>query len=363
MLSRRFLLRWGTPFLFWSVPAAVFTILPALEGERSLGSAFLASGSPWYFWAIVTPLIISLARRFPLESLRTARGLSLHLGSAILFGFTYCLLMSAGVILAGESEMGQRTFAQALSQYVVFGTLVGLILYTTVASVGFALGYQTRLRERELANSLLETRLVEAQLSALRMQLQPHFLFNSLNTVAMHVRDGDRNTSIRLLTRLSELLRHLLDAGNVQEVPLHTELEQVRRYLDIEGARFSDRLRFELNVPSDLDDAFVPNLLLQPLVENAIRHGLAARASAGLIELNALRRDGRVEITLRNEGPALPLNWSLQESTGIGLRNTALRLQHLYGSESRLEVVDWERGVRADITLPYRTRPVERPHG
>jgi LytS/YehU family sensor histidine kinase len=195
------------------------------------------------------------------------------------------------------------------------------------------------------------------------MQIQPHFLFNSLNTVAMHVRDGDQTTSIRLLTRLSELLRHLLNAGNVREVPLDTELEQVRRYLEIEGARFSDRLRFELNVPAELDNAFVPNLLLQPLVENAIRHGLAARASASLIELNALRRDGRVEITLRNEGPPLPLNWSLQSSTGIGLRNTALRLQHLYGSESRLAVVDWERGVRADITLPFRTRPVEQPHG
>jgi hypothetical protein len=361
-MNRRVWLRWGTPFLAWSVPAALFTALGTFERGNSFVRSFLSNGLPWYFWAIITPPIFSLARRYPLESLRTARGIMVHVGAALLAGMMHGLLMGAATLMVGPGPENRQTPAQIMFFSLVFWTLFGLLFYTTVVSVGFARAYQERLRERERANTVLETRLVEAQLSALRMQLQPHFLFNSLNTVAMYVRDGDRNMSIRLLTRLSELLRHLLDAGNVQEVPLHSELEQVRRYLEIEGARFSDRLRFELNVPAELDDAFVPNLLLQPLVENAIRHGLAARASAGLIELIAVRRDSRVEITVRNEGPRLPANWSLQDSAGIGLRNTALRLQHLYAGDSQLRIADWERGVQADIVLPYRTRPTEVQH-
>ncbi|MGH7459757.1 MAG: sensor histidine kinase [Longimicrobiales bacterium] len=352
-------MRWGVPFLFWSVPAALITALGSLERNASFGSVFLREGLPWYYWALATPFILALARRYPLESLRTARGIAAHLGLALFAGMVYGLLTSLINIAYPGTEASVRSTTQILITGTVFWMFFGLLFYTTVVCVGFALAYQERWRERELAASRLEARLVEAQLGALRMQLQPHFLFNSLNTVAMHVRDGDRTTAIRLLTRLSELLRHLLDGSNAQEVPLHVELEQVRRYLEIEGARFTDRLHFQLDLPAELADAFVPNLLLQPLVENAIRHGLAARASAGLIELTASQHDGQVAITLRNEGPRLPADWNIERTSGIGLRNTALRLQHLYGAASALRVSDWERGVRIDIALPYHTRPVE----
>ncbi len=358
-------MRWGVPFLIWSVPAVVISTLLSLDDNRTFVQAFLREGLPWYYWAVATPLVLDLARRFPLESLRTKRGFAVHLGAALMAGVLCGLLVSLlSLSLLSDPELEGRSPQQILIQNTVIWTVFGLLFYTTIASVGFVLVYQARLRERELATSRLEAKLVEAQLGALRMQLQPHFLFNSLNTIAMHVRDGDRNTSIRLLTRLSELLRHLLDGSNAQEVPLHNELEQVRRYLEIEGARFSDRLRFQLTVPPALVDAFVPNLLLQPLVENAIRHGLAARASAGLIELTAQQSDGSVLLTLSNEGPPLPAGWSLDQSSGIGLRNTALRLQHLYGGAAHLRVSDWQRGVRIDITLPHHTRPLDQArHG
>jgi sensor histidine kinase YesM len=357
-------MRWGIPFLIWSVPAALWAVGSALEGDRTLGRALLRDGLPWYYWVFVTQLVLRLARRNPLESLRTRRGLLKHASSALLAALVYAVLTCLLYYLFPSQETTQRTPTTALVVYGLFWTFFGLLFYTTTLSVGFALDYQQRLRERELATSRLEARLVEAQLGALRMQLQPHFLFNSLNTIAMHVRDGDRNTSIRLLTRLSELLRHLLDGGSVQEVPLHNELEQVRRYLEIEGARFSDRLRFQLTVPPELTDAFVPNLLLQPLVENAIRHGLAARATAGLIELTAHQSNGRVLLALSNEGPPLPAGWNLDQSSGIGLRNTALRLQHLYGAAAELRVSDWQRGVRIEISIPHHTRPIEQAsHG
>ncbi len=362
MPTRRTWLRWGLPFVLWSVPAALLTALSRVDAHRPLGQAFLREGLPWYYWAVATPLIVSLARRYPFESLRTWRGSAVHASAALLAGMVHGLLTGMIYVSFVTPEAG-TTAAQMLVRGTIFWMLFGLIFYTTVASVGFALVYQERLRERELATSRLEARLVEAQLSTLRMQLQPHFLFNSLNTVAMFVRDGDRHTAVRLITRLSELLRHLLDDGNVQEVPLHTELEQVRRYLELEGARFSDRLRFELLVPNELADAFVPNLLLQPLVENAIQHGLASRASAGLIELSAQQRNGRIELVLRNEGPPLPANFDPELVRGIGLRNSTLRLQHLYGKAAELRISDWERGVRIDITLPYHTRPIELQHG
>jgi two-component system, LytTR family, sensor kinase len=240
---------------------------------------------------------------------------------------------------------------------IVLWCIIGTIFYSMTVSIGFALVNQERLRQRELAATKLEAKLVEAQLGALRMQLHPHFLFNTLNTIAMFMRAGDAQTSIRLLTRLSELLRSLLDGSGAQEVPLRTELEYARRYLDIEGTRFSDRLHVHVNVPDDVKDAFVPNLLLQPLLENAIQHGIAARASAGLIELNVVRANGRLNLQLRNEGPALPANWSLESARGIGLRNTALRLHHLYGGEAQFDVKDCVNGVEVAVSLPYRTSP------
>jgi two-component sensor histidine kinase len=358
MISRRLLLRWGVPFAFWSIPAALLTVLTASERQVSLLRAFVEQGAVWYYWALVTPLVLALARRYPIEPPRTVRGLLVHMPAGVLAGCIFGLVYGLYLTALGAIPDEVTSLRSFILKGMIFWTFFGLVFYTTIVSIGFALAYQERLRERELASSRLEARLVEAQLNTLRVQLQPHFLFNTLNTIAMYVRDGDRTTSIRLLTRLSELLRHLLDAGHAQEVPLQMELEHLKRYLDIEGSRFSDRLRVTIDVPGELQDAFVPNLILQPLVENAIRHGVAARAAASSVELVARRENGRLSLTLRNDGPALPNGWSLAETTGIGLRNTALRLQHLYGDQAALNVRNATGGVSVEVDLPYRTTPV-----
>ena len=357
MQSQRRWLRWVLPFAFWSIPPAFIMAYALHEAKVSAWRLFLTEGLPWYYLAAVTNPIIALAKRYPLESLRHWRGRVVHLSAALLVGLGQCVFALL-LQFAFGTEMADRPLHKIILSALVFFVLFGMVFYSGVASIGFTLGYQERLREREMAASRLEAKLVEAQLGALRMQLQPHFLFNTLNVVAMHVRDGDQTTSVRLLARLSEMLRHLLDDGGAQEVPLATELEQARRYLDIESVRFSDRMRVRYDVPPELMTAFVPNLLLQPLVENAVRHGIAARANAGGIEITAARKGERLQVVVRNEGPHLQNGWSAESSTGIGLRNTTLRLQHLYGANARIHLENWDGGVQVNIELPWHTRPV-----
>jgi two-component system, LytTR family, sensor kinase len=358
MPSRRALLRWGLPFAFWSIPAALLTVIYVVEHRIGFGKAFLQGGVVWYYWALATPFVLMVARRYPLESLRTIKGFFVHLGAALATGGLYGLVYAVHSIALDTVPPTVTSLQHFVVMSVIFCMIFGGVFYTTIVSIGFALEYQERLRQREVAASQMEARLVEAQLNTLRMQIQPHFLFNTLNTIAMYVRDGDRATSVRLLTRLSELLRHLLDAGHAQEVPLQVELEQLRRYLEIEGSRFSDRLRVTVDVPTELQDAFVPNLVLQPLIENAIRHGVAAHAAAGAVQLTARRENGRLSLTLRNEGPPLPSGWSVSQASGIGLRNTVLRLQHLYGAQAELKIDNCDGGVCVEVQLPYRTTPV-----
>jgi LytS/YehU family sensor histidine kinase len=189
------------------------------------------------------------------------------------------------------------------------------------------------------------------------MQLQPHFLFNALNTVAMLVRQGESQTAVRMLARLSDLLRALLDESGGQEVSLEEELDLLARYMEIEQVRFADRLTFRTEVTDDARGALVPAFLLQPLAENAVRHGIARTAAAAAIELRADRADGELRMCLHNDGPPLPADWSMDGYARIGLRNTAARLHHLYGAAGTLEVGNAAAGgVEVRITIPYHTR-------
>jgi two-component system LytT family sensor kinase len=350
---------WLIPFAFWSIPALLVTAISTRETGRTLAQAFVTQGLPWYYWAAVTPAIFHLTRRFPFETLRQTRGFVRHLGAAILFGIGFSIVTSVLLyLLPATTEQGERGMREVVVSAVTFGIFFGLLFYCMIASVGFALGSQERLRERELASSRLEARLVEAQLGALRMQLQPHFLFNSLHTIALYVREGDAATSTRLLARLSEMLRHLLDDGGAQEVPLNIELGHARRYLDIEHARFSDRLTVRYDVPEQLEDALVPNLVLQPLIENAVRHGVASRAAPGVICIAARHENGDLILTVTNDGAHLPDGFDAAGATGIGLRNTSLRLEHLYHSAGKVSLKNWQGGVVAEVTIPHHRSPV-----
>jgi len=188
------------------------------------------------------------------------------------------------------------------------------------------------------------------------MQLHPHFLFNTLNAIAGLVRDRKDKAAVQMIAGLSDLLRHTLENSGKQEVPLREELDFLELYLDIQQMRFSDRLTVRMEVAPETLNARVPNLILQPLVENAIRHGVAARVSAGEVYISARRENGALELKVADDGPGLKRGWRIEDAGGIGLSNTRERLAQLYGKEHRFEVRNREGGgVEAALLIPWRS--------
>jgi LytS/YehU family sensor histidine kinase len=227
-----------------------------------------------------------------------------------------------------------------------------------VLSVGSVAEHARRLRAHELRTSQLETRLVEAELGALKLQLQPHFLFNALHTIGSLVRTGDRENAVRVVAGLGDLLRRVLDGARRQEVPLSQELEFARAYLEIEQIRFRDRLVVHVAAEEGVGDPAVPHLLLQPLVENAIRHGIAPRAAGGRVDVRARRVGAALEVVVRDDGPGAGNGDAGAARPGVGLANTRARLARLYGAGGTLEVTDAAGGgVEVRVRLPYRPAP------
>jgi len=220
-----------------------------------------------------------------------------------------------------------------------------LLIYWAIIGVGAALHFYSRYRERESH---------AAQLEALRMQLNPHFLFNTLHSIAALVRSQENQAAVKMIAGLSELLRHSLENAGQQEVSLREELDFIEGYLEIQQQRFSDRLQIELKIAPETLSASVPNMILQPLVENAIRHGVARR-QGGRVEISAARTDGQLQIEVYNNGARLPAEWRLGEADGIGLSNTQARLQQVYGDVYQFEMGNAESGgVLAKLLIPWR---------
>jgi signal transduction histidine kinase len=334
--------------IFASIPAGFITLGLASRGMPVL-PAFLIEGLPWYLWAAFTPVIFWLARRYPVDGRgwAFARHTAFGLAAGLIGG-----LVAAG-IAASVTVPAELATEASPAWLIVVWVPFGLVMYAAIASVGFALDYHRRLRERERAAARLERLLVESRLGALRMQLQPHFLFNALNTVSMLVREGSDQTAVRVIARLGDLLRQVLDEEAAQEVTLGEELDLVGRYLEIEQVRFGDRLQVSVDADEQARRTAVPHLLLQPLVENAVHHGISRRADATRIDISARRENGRLHIAVQDDGPGLPDGWTLAGSAGIGLRNTSERLQYLYGDAASLELHDTGgTGARVRVVLP-----------
>ena len=352
---RRYLRVFGIASTFATIPALSIVLVMVKQQRANFVEAFQHEGLYWYGWALLAPPILWAARRFPVDQSPRTRAICMHLAFAVLAGVLQGVFSLGIYTLVGRPSYQPPGDVSALAA-VLLWVPFGLFFYCMIATVGFAMDYHAKLREREQTAAELRALLVDARLGALRMQLQPHFLFNALNTVAMLVRQGDAQTSVRVLARLAELMRQLLDDEAPQEVPLNDELEFVSRYLEIERVRFGDRLHVRI----DADDAAratpVPHLLLQPLVENAIRHGIARRAEAARLDVSALRRDGLLHILVSDDGPGIPPGWSLADSQGIGLRNTCTRLQYLYGDDASLEITNAEGGgAVVKVVLPVRS--------
>jgi LytS/YehU family sensor histidine kinase len=284
------------------------------------------------------------------------RAIGVHVVAAVAatllhVGWLILVFRWSGVFDGMTGTMGEMFRILALSRFYL-----DLLTYFAILGGAYAFDYHDRLGERELRASRLETQLARARLDALRMQLNPHFLFNALHAVTAQVRAGRGPAAVTMLGGLGDLLRYALDTDGEPLVPLWRELAFLDRYLDIERVRFADRLRVEVNVPAELREGWVPPLLLQPLVENAVRHGIAPREGPGRIEVAAERMDDRLALTVRDDG--VGLGAGSVPGTGVGLANARARLAELYGDGWELEVADRAGGgVEVRVTIPWRPRP------
>ena len=333
----------GRPFAFW----------PTL----ALGV------SDWYLWAALTPAIIWLSYRYPFYSERWAKSLLAHLGCNLVFSFfvfavTVPIFLWVSPFSREPSFSFWRWFQGRIDIYMIlyfwiYWAILGSILSTQ---------YYRQFRDRELRASQLETQLALAQLQMLRMQLHPHFLFNTLNAIsALLHKDADKADI--MIARLGELLRTTLESAGTQQVPLRQELEFIQPYLEIEKARLGDRLKVRMDIDPEVMDAAVPNFVLQPLVENAIRHGIAPFARVGWLDIRALPENGMLRIDVQDNGPGLSPEQQACERAGafragVGIANTRARLQQLYGPQHRFEMRNGTtQGLTVTMLIPAGERP------
>jgi two-component system LytT family sensor kinase len=357
--------RWGLFAGFWLffglLNASQLYLGLRMEGfPVPVGRMFAAELVAWGAWAPLTPLVLWLGRRFPVERTALGRGLLVHVPACLLIGAAHLAFFQA-VVIALEPfgpEQHPRPFWEQFLGRATSQLHIELLIYSATLGLGYAVSYYARFRERERRAAQLEAQLAQAQLQALKMQLHPHFLFNTLNGIAGLVRDNKNRAAVDMLAGLSDLLRYTLENAGRQEVPLKEELEFLELYLGIQQMRFPDRLRVEMRVAPETLDALVPNLILQPLVENAIRHGVSKRATPGTVGVTAERDGEHLRVNVYDDGPGLQGNGGAGEGggagRGVGLSNTRERLQQLYGGRQRFTLAAREGGgVEAALAIPF----------
>jgi two-component system LytT family sensor kinase len=307
-----------------------------------------------YITAALTPVVLWLGRRWPIERQTWRTRVPVHLALSAVFSAVELALETAAFIQLRLAEsVTEHSFMVGFPVLLVTGFHENIITYWGILGIQSGFRYYRGFQEREIHASELKAQLVKAQLSALKMQLQPHFLFNTLNAIMVLVRQQRGRQAEEMLARLSDLLRCVLEDVEAQQIPLRRELEYLRLYLSIEQVRFQDRLGIEITADDTALDAAVPHMGLQPIVENAVRHGIGRVAAAGIIRISALRTGQTLIIRVADDGPGLGAA-DLAEGRGIGLANTRARLHQLYGDAASLKLENGERGVVATMTMPYR---------
>lgn len=351
---------------FWAVLFGVATVFGLLN-FNIVRTSDLASGKdhpakyPFlyemtgaYTVLLLLPIVLPLVARLDVRRSNWRRRVPLHVLISVAFGVSHTLLMwGSRTLLFRLLGWGRYDYGD-MSYRFVMEYQKQIIAYATIYGVVHFIRYLRRNRERELRASELERRFAEARLDALKMQLNPHFLFNTLNMISTHVHDDPRLAD-RMLGRLSDFLRETLRHAGRQEVPLEQDLEFLDDYLAIMQARFGDRLRVRVRVGEDCRAVPVPHLLLQPLVENAVAHCTRDHDRAGAVDIAAERRGASLHLTIEDNGPGLTVPPEEAMRRGIGLSNTAERLQSLYGGSQRLVLENRaEGGLRVRVEVPWR---------
>jgi two-component system, LytTR family, sensor kinase len=294
----------------------------------------------WILWAALAPLVFRLTRRFPLARERWLRNGAVHALACVALTLGHRVIyLPICWLLYVDAYQRQPTLLALYEADLLFNLPVGFMSYGTFLLVSNVREYYERYQAGELRATQLEAQLAQAQLQALKMQLQPHFLFNTLNSISA-LQLTDVETANRMTARLGDFLRLTLDNAGAHEVTLRQEMEFLRGYLEIEHMRFQDRLQVTLDIAPEALDARVPNLILQPIVENSIKYAVVQRAAAGHIQIRAARTNGALRLQVQDDGPGLhlPPRGSNIATRGVGLNNTRQRLQQLYGKAHRFEL-------------------------
>jgi two-component system, LytTR family, sensor kinase len=356
---------------------------PAADRWESWGRSMKSIMPDWYLWGMLAPLIVRLSRRYRLDRRTLAIRAPIHVISAAGFALLH-LALAVSVTLALEpAARHETTWSEQFQFHAMFSFHWNVVIYAMIVAVSHAVAYYEEYQERDRRTWQLESSLAQARLQALQLQLHPHFLFNTLSTVAELIHEQP-DVAEDMIVRLGELLRESLDHSQAQEATLESELAFVERYLAIEQVRFADRLSIEVDVDAASRAAIVPRLVLQPLVENAVRHGISRIAGPGRITLSARRSNGQLRLTVADNGPG-PRPGAFETGRGksdtekskdesseesnrdkavastrsqVGLANTRARLEQLYPGEHHFRF-DHSAATGSVVTLefPYRTEP------
>jgi two-component system, LytTR family, sensor kinase len=330
----------------------------ALTWEKALTREF----SYWSIWALLTPVIIRLVRAYRIGPNNWKRAIGVHLFAAAFFSIAHLIMyiillwvVDPAILVANIPSDRLSLFGRLVKSIAIMNFNTRYLIYWVILFFSHAIYYYKQFQESELRRSQLQTKLVQAQLESLKMQLHPHFLFNTLDAISS-LMYSDADTADRMITRLSDLLRMTLDKSSVHEVRLKEELDMLQKYLDIEQMRFRNRLQVEYSIAAEVLDAHVPNLILQPLVENAISHGIAHLVEGGKITIKAYHEDGYLAMEVTDNGRGLSVNQRRNFKQGIGLANTRARLQQLYDGDYSFKIVDTQdRGFSAVMKIPFLT--------
>jgi len=373
--------RLGGLMLFWVGWIGLFTVQNGLSGLATWSGAFETSVQFWLPWMIFSPLVLALALRFPLERPRLWSHSAIHVTACLLIAVGSYQLQRPGMPPPGggrpwnrpggppeDASMEGRPFRPGgpppfvVARRLGFRTAFDILLYALLVTGCHAATYFQRSEQRQRRTLELEASLASTRLQVLRSQLNPHFLFNALNAISTLVHTQPKAAD-EMIANLSQLLRLSLETSDQPEIPLRRELELVDSYLDIEKVRFGDRLTVHRDVDPSTADAWVPTLLLQPLVENAVRHGIEPRRGPGHVTLHARRLADRLLLRVEDDGVGLGVSSGSsvvlgehRTRGGIGLGNTRTRLQELYGKDHRFELGPGSNGgCRVEIEIPWRS--------
>lgn len=349
---------WTVPGLLYSVQIYQLGLRENIPDISFFGAVFHALPI-WWFWVPVTPLLVRLARRFPIRSRGAIKDIVIHLVISVVVALLVAAL--AGLWFSASAPFADRDRPWAVwTMDLMLSTTLHLYFWCywlIIAAVHF-FDHERRLRDQEVAHARLDALAAQSRMQMLANQLRPHFLFNALNGLSTLILKGDTDAAQSMLESLAELLRASLRMGGSRLVPLREELDVAAQYLKVEKVRWGDRLEVRTEIDSRAEGAMVPALLLQPLLENAVRHGIAKSEIEGEIVLNISITDDRLCVQITNDGTGLAPDWRRRAEGQVGLANTRRRLDLLFGDDYKLELDELDAGrVRVEVIIPVREPP------